>query len=150
MMKTVLITGVAGMIGSRMAERILTHKPEYTIIGVDNLSGGYIEHVPKGVKFVNLDLATADLNELFASGEISYVFHFAAYAAEGLSPFIRKFNYNNNLIATANIVNACIRYNVKRLVFTSSMAVYGEGIPPFTETSVPKPVDPYGVAKYAC
>lgn len=149
-MKTVLITGVAGMIGSKMAEWILTNQPGHTVIGVDNLSGGYIEHVPKGVQFVNLDLAIADLDELFKDRAIDYLFHFAAYAAEGLSPFIRKFNYNNNLIATANIVNACIRYNVKRLVFTSSMAVYGQGEPPFTETSIPQPVDPYGVAKFAC
>ena len=78
------------------------------------------------------------------------MFHFAAYAAEGLSPFIRRFNYTNNLVATANVVNMCIKYNVQRLVFTSSMAVYGIGTPPFDETHAPNPTDPYGVAKYAC
>ena len=150
MVKTVLITGVAGMIGSRMAEWILTNKPEYRVLGVDNLSGGYIENVPKGVEFVNIDLATGELDKLFTDRDISYVFHFAAYAAEGLSPFIRRFNYNNNLIATTGVVNTCIRQGVKRLVFTSSMAVYGEGNPPFIETAVPIPVDPYGVAKFAC
>lgn len=149
-MKTVLITGVAGMIGSRMAAWIQAHQPDCTVIGVDNLSGGYREHVPGGIAFTQLDLATDNLDGLFINQQVDYVYHFAAYAAEGLSPFIRQFNYTNNLVATANVVNACIRHNVKRLVFTSSMAVYGLGHPPFHEDDLPKPVDPYGVAKYAC
>jgi UDP-glucose 4-epimerase len=149
-MKGILITGAGGMIGSRMAEWILENHPGYTIIGVDNLSGGYIEHVPAGIRFESMDLATDDLDSLFNGTNIEYVYHFAAYAAEGLSPFIRRFNYTNNLVATANVVNACIKYNVKRLVFTSSMAVYGLGEPPFDEADLPSPVDPYGVAKYAC
>jgi UDP-glucose 4-epimerase len=78
------------------------------------------------------------------------VFHFAAYAAEGLSPFIRNYNYNNNLVATTNIVNNCIKHEVKRLVFTSTMAVYGDGEIPFSEESPYKPIDPYGIAKMAC
>ncbi len=149
-MKSVLITGAGGMIGSRMAEWIINHQPEYEVIGVDNFSGGYRENIPAAVKVVTLDVATDSLDDIFREQEISYVFHFAAYAAEGLSPFIRKFNYTNNLIATANVINACIRYGVKRLVFTSSMAVYGNGKPPFDENDSPSPVDPYGVAKYAC
>ena len=79
------------------------------------------------------------------------MYHFAAYAAEGLSPFIRSYNYKNNLVATSRVVNECIKNEVKRLVFTSSMAVYGHGNGGiFDETQVPKPVDPYGVAKYGC
>ena len=82
---------------------------------------------------------------------IDYVFHFAAYAAEGLSPFIRKYNYENNLVATSRIVNNCIKYNVKKLIFASSMAVYGHGDGNiFDENQIPKPIDPYGVAKYGC
>lgn len=149
-MKKILITGVAGMIGSKLAEYILQHYPSYEVVGIDNLSGGYTENVPPQVQFHSLDLTTAPLDAVFKSGEIEYVYHLAAYAAEGLSPFIRCFNYQNNLVATANVVNACIKYNVKRLVFTSSMAVYGIGTPPFDELHVPNPVDPYGVAKYAC
>lgn len=149
-MKQILITGVAGMIGSRMAEYILLNYPEYEVIGVDNLSGGYLENIPKNVRFHQLDLATDNLDPLFQNGNVVYVYHLAAYAAEGLSPFIRCFNYQNNLVATANLVNACIKYNVTRLVFTSSMAVYGIGTPPFNEVHPPNPVDPYGVAKYAC
>ena len=147
-MKKIVITGVAGLLGSRMAEWIIQNHPSYTIIGIDDLSGGYIEHVPKQVEFHQLDISTGNLNELIKGAEI--VYHFAAYAAEGLSPFIRKYNYNCNLVATANIVNACIEHGVGRLVFTSSMAVYGVGTPPFKETDAPAPIDPYGVAKYAC
>jgi UDP-glucose 4-epimerase len=79
------------------------------------------------------------------------VYHLAAYAAEGLSPFIRSYNYQNNLVATSRIINECILHDVKRLIFTSTMAVYGHGNGNiFDETQVPCPVDPYGIAKYAC
>jgi UDP-glucose 4-epimerase len=149
-MQSVLITGVAGLIGSRMAEWLIHNQPDLEIIGIDNLSGGYKEHIPGNVIFYQLDLAYDDLDPVFSKHDIRYVYHFAAYAAEGLSPFIRKFNYTNNLVATANVVNKCIQYNIQRLVFTSSMAVYGVGTPPFDETHTPKPIDPYGVAKFAC
>jgi UDP-glucose 4-epimerase len=150
MKKTVLITGVAGMIGSRMAEWIVSNQKDYQVVGIDNLSGGYLENVPEGILFIQADVATENLDQIFQEHQIYYVLHFAAYAAEGLSPFIRKFNYTNNLVATANIVNACIKYQVKRLVFTSSMAVYGHSPAPFREIAIPQPADPYGVAKYAC
>ncbi len=118
-------------------------------MGIDNLSGGYLENIPDGVELHNVDLSVDDNLDERLKG-VDYVFHLAAYAAEGLSPFIRRFNYTNNLVATANVVNACIKNNVKRLVFTSSMAVYGDGIPPFSEEDQPNPIDPYGIAKFAC
>lgn len=147
-MSKIIITGVAGLLGSRMAEWIIENHPEYTIIGIDDLSGGYKEYVPSKVQFHPMDLSKDSITHLFEG--VSIVYHFAAYAAEGLSPFIRKYNYNSNLIATANVVNACIEHGIGRLVFTSSMAVYGHGQPPFKETDQPSPIDPYGVAKYAC
>ena len=131
-----------------MAEWVLENHPSYHIIGIDDLSGGYKEHVPESVEFHALDLAKDEISTLFK--EVDIVYHFAAYAAEGLSPFIRKFNYSCNLVATANVVNACIEHQVGRLVFTSSMAVYGVGTPPFQESDIPSPIDPYGVAKFAC
>ena len=146
----VMITGVAGFIGSRLADWLLQNHPEATVIGIDNLSGGYRENVAKSVVFVHLDCADPNLAFVFEKHKPDYVFHLAAYAAEGLSPFIRCYNYQNNLIATANIINQCIRHEVKRLVFTSSMAVYGIGNPPFEESHQPAPIDPYGIAKYAC
>ncbi len=131
-----------------MAEWIIENHPTCQIIGIDDLSGGYQEHVPSQVEFHALDLAKDEISTLFQGVDI--VYHFAAYAAEGLSPFIRKFNYSCNLVATANVVNACIEHQVGRLVFTSSMAVYGVGTPPFQESDIPSPIDPYGVAKFAC
>jgi len=146
----VLITGVAGLLGSRLADYILEKYPDIKITGIDDLSGGYLDNVDTRVDFWKMNLVEADLDVCFSRRKIDYVFHFAAYAAEGLSPFIRSYNYQNNLIATVKIVNACIKHNIKRLVFTSSMAVYGNGNPPFNENDLPQPVDPYGIAKYAC
>lgn len=150
--QSVPITGVAGLLGSRLADWIIANKPECRVVGIDDLTGGYIENVNKEVEFVKQNLLdTAALANIFNSLQPDYVFHFAAYAAEGLSPFIRNFNYQNNLVATANIVNQCIKHNIKRLVFTSTLAVYGHGEGGiFTETQIPKPIDPYGVAKYGC
>ncbi len=147
----ILITGVAGLLGSRMAGWILKNHPEYEIAGIDDLSGGYIENIPEGVKFFKIDLKDPELSKIFESEKPDYVYHFAAYAAEGLSPFIRSFNYQNNLVATACVVNECIRHNIKRLVFTSSMSVYGRGEGGiFHEEMDRNPIDPYGVAKAAC
>jgi UDP-glucose 4-epimerase len=147
----ILITGVAGLIGSRLADWIIYNMPNCSVIGIDDLSGGYIENINPKVKFYNIDLKDPLIKEIFTNEKPDYVFHFAAYAAEGLSPFIRQYNYQNNLVATANIVNECIRHNIKRLVFTSTLAVYGHGESGmFDESQVPKPIDPYGVAKYGC
>lgn len=146
----VLITGVAGLIGSRLATWILDNVPDSEVIGIDDLSGGYIENVDPRVEFHPFDCGQDTFTVLMDRVRPDYVYHLAAYAAEGLSPFIRKYNYTNNLLATANVVNCCINTGVKRLVFTSSMAVYGESEPPFDETLSRRPIDPYGVAKASC
>ena len=151
MSKTVLITGVAGLLGSRLADWIIENKPEYKVVGIDDLSGGYESNVHPKVDLWQVDLVKHPISVCFEKNKFDYVFHFAAYAAEGLSPFIRCFNYDNNLKVTARIVNECIKNDVKRLVFTSTLAVYGHGYGGiFDEIQIPKPIDPYGVAKYAC
>ena len=150
MAQTILITGVAGLLGSRMADWLVENVPDAQVIGVDNLSGGYLSNVNEKVRFYEMDCADEELIKVCEQYQPDYLYHFAAYAAEGLSPFIRKYNYQNNLVATANVINACIKAKVKRLVFTSSMAVYGHGRPPFDEADQPQPIDPYGIAKYAC
>lgn len=94
------------------------------------------------------NLVCDDLNDVFAERGIDCVFHFAAYAAEGLSPCIRAFNYSNNVVAFARIISKSIKYGVRRFIFSSSIAVYGNQIPPFSEKTRPRPVDPYGIAKY--
>jgi UDP-glucose 4-epimerase len=147
----ILITGVAGLLGSRLANWIIINKPDCNVVGIDNLSGGYIENINSSVEFYKIDLVNNSISYIFEKYTFDYVYHFAAYAAEGLSPFIRAYNYDNNLKSTAKIVNESINYKVKRLIFTSTMAVYGHGQNKvFDENQVPCPIDPYGVAKYAC
>ena len=146
----VLITGVAGLLGSRLADWIIENT-DHHVIGVDDLSGGYMDNVHEEVEFHQFDISIENTFEkLVKSTKPNVVYHFAAYAAEGLSPFMRSFNYKNNLMSTTKVINACINYDIQRLVFTSTMAVYGKGNPPFDENDQPSPIDPYGVAKYAC
>jgi UDP-glucose 4-epimerase len=148
---TVLITGCAGLLGSRLADFIIENRPDIKVVGIDDLSGGYEENVHESVEFSKINLTSPYLTQgVFERHRPDYVFHFAAYAAECLSPFIRNYNYQNNTVATANIVNNCINYDVKRLVFTSTMAVYGDQTAPFSEDMDRKPIDPYGIAKSAC
>ena len=150
-MNKILITGVAGLIGSRLADWIIENYPKTKVVGIDDLSGGYKENVNPKVEFWQMNLVEHPIENCFEVHKFDYVFHFAAYAAEGLSPFIRQYNYENNLVATARIINQCIKHDVKRLVFTSTLAVYGHGYGGiFDETQIPKPIDPYGVAKYGC
>lgn len=147
----ILVTGVAGHVGSRLADWMVRNHPEVQIIGIDDLSWGYEENVPNEVEFHNLSLGHPDtLSHLSRFDDVDYVLHFAAYPAEGRSPFIRCYNYRNNIMATAQIVNFCINQGIKRLVYTSSMAVYGKESVPYYEHQPCHPIDPYGVAKLAC
>ena len=88
----ILITGVAGLIGARMSDWIIGNVPNVTVVGIDDLSGGYIENINPGVIFYKMDVVDDKLSKIFEKHNIDYVYHFAAYAAEGLSPFIRKYN----------------------------------------------------------
>ncbi len=145
----IFVTGCAGLLGANYTRHLLANGHE--VIGIDDLSGGYKAFLPKGEKFT---FAKFDLErrkkvvELFEKHKPDVLYHFAAYAAEGLSPFIRNYNYRNNLICSANLINECVKHDTK-FIFTSSMAVYGEQEPPFTEDKRPQPIDPYGIAKYA-
>ncbi len=145
----ILITGIAGHIGSEFARWVQANRPGVTIFGVDNLSSGYRENVPAGVTWLTYDLAESPLPaELF---RVDFVFHFAAFAAECLSPFVRSYTVGNVWQATTNVITACINAGcVKRLIFTSSAAVYGNIPAPHRETDHCRPNDPYGIAKLAC
>ena len=149
-MEVVLITGVGGLLGSRFSKWLIDNKRDVRVVGIDDFSGGYEDFVDDEVTLYKRDLAEDDIQDIFEVHKPKYVYHFAAYAAEGLSPFIRKFNYKTNMISNANVINECIRHDVERVIFTSSMAVYGRGNPPFDEDEQPSPVDPYGIAKYGC
>ena len=146
----ILITGIAGLLGSRLATWILQNT-EHTVVGIDDLSGGYLENIPSAASFVEMNLSDLNgLKEVFKLHRPDIIYHFAAYAAEGLSPFIRQYNYENNLIASANLITCSIEYDVTRFVFASSMSVYGDKYdPPFSEEMPQRPIDPYGIAKYS-
>lgn len=148
-MSRILVTGGAGFIGSHLAEELICYGHEVTVL--DDLSGGFVDNVPDGARFVQGSILDVDLiNRLFAERKFEYVYHLAAYAAEGLSHFIKRFNYNNNLIGSVNLINAAVNHEVRCFVFTSSIAVYGASPElPMTELTPPHPEDSYGIAKLA-
>ncbi len=143
-----VVTGIAGLLGANFSRHLI--QKNFKVIGIDDLSGGYEEFVPREAIFYKVDLTKQSaVNQIFEREKPDCVFHFAAYAAEGLSHFVRNYNYTNNVLASSNIINSCVNHDVKKVIFTSSMAVYGVGNPPFTEDQLPTPEDPYGIAKYA-
>lgn len=143
-----LVTGGAGFMGSHVADCLLGRGDDVVVL--DDLSGGFVENVPQTAHFVRGSVEDQALvGRLFADYRFDYVYHLAAYAAEGLSHFIKRFNYQNNLLGSINLINASINHNVKCFVFTSSIAVYGVGQVPMREEMIPVPKDSYGIAKFA-
>lgn len=147
----IVITGILGLIGNHFGRYLLDKG--YEVVGIDDCSGGYIDYLDSRIKFYNRDLSEDWHNPLDTILQIDelnvdYIVHLSAYAAECCSDYIKRYNYKNNVIASVNVINACINNNIKKLVFTSSMAALGEaGVPPFKETDIPNPVDSYGLAK---
>jgi UDP-glucose 4-epimerase len=158
MLISVLVTGGAGFIGSHLAEELFNIG--YRVVVLDDLSGGKVSNIiaalparhvndGAGIYFVRGSILDVELLEkLFEEFKFTYVYHLAAYAAEGLSHFIKRFNYTNNVIGSVNLINASVNHGVKCFVFTSSMAVYGSAKPPMTEDMTPQPEDSYGIAKW--
>jgi len=143
-----LVTGAAGFIGSHVAEWLL--RDGIDAVALDDLSGGVRDNVPPGAKWVQGSVTNYELlTRLFEAEQFDYVYHLAAYAAEGLSHFIRRYNYETNLIGSVNLINLSVNYNIRCFVFTSSIAVYGANQLPMTEDMIPRPEDPYGISKYA-
>ena len=146
-MADVLVTGGAGFIGSHVADVLIARG--HDVVVFDDLSGGAEVNVPRHATFVRGSIADpAAVDDLFSRRRFAFVFHLAAYAAEGLSHFIKRFNYTNNLIGSVNLINASVNTGVTGFVFTSSIAVYGASPHlPMTEDTFPHPDDPYGIAK---
>ena len=148
MSETNLVTGGAGFIGSHVVRELLARNRKLVVL--DELSGGFRDNVPANVEFVHGSvLDPALVNRLFEQHRFDHVYHLAAYAAEGLSHFIKRFNYQNNVVGSVNPINAAVNYGVRCFVFTSSIAVYGAGQVPMTEDLIPRPEDSYGIAEYA-
>ncbi len=152
--KAILITGGAGFLGAHVTRSILydSRFDNFDVVVMDDLSGGFLENLPESprLRFVQASVTDhATVEQLFQNHQFQYVYHLAAYAAEGLSHFIRRFNYTNNLIGSINIINSSVRHGVRHLVFTSSIAVYGAGQVPMLESTQPQPEDPYGISKFA-
>lgn len=144
----VLVTGGAGFMGSHLTS-VLVERGCHVLV-LDDLSGGFRENVDQRASFIEGSITNTSLvNAIFSEHKFDYVFHLAAYAAEGLSHFIKRFNYENNLIGSVNLINAAVNSGVKCFVFTSSIAVYGKNQTPMTEEMTPLPEDPYGIAKLA-
>ena len=143
-----LVTGGAGFIGAHVSRSLLESGKK--VIVLDDLSGGFEENVPDQAIFIKGSIIDHDLLEKFFNDyEIEYVYHLAAYAAEGLSHFIKRFNYTNNLTGSVNLINEAVKHKVKCFVFTSSIATYEALPPPMREDMIPQPEDPYGIAKLA-
>ena len=144
--RKILVTGVAGFLGSHLAEKL--SEMNFMVVGIDNMSGGYKDNVPKNVEFFNFDCC--DLNKMKkAMKHVEVVYHCAATAHEGLSVFSPFEITKNNFLASVSVFTAAISNKVKRIVFCSSMARYGDQQTPFNEEMKPKPVDPYAISKVA-
>ena len=145
-----IVTGGAGFIGSHVA-RILSDSG-VSVLVIDDLSGGFVENVPKNAILLEMSITDSRVKYVIKDFQPDLVFHLAAYAAEGLSYHIPSFNYENNLVGTANVLNGAYMAGAKRFVFTSSIATYGhpKDERPFIEGDRQEPVDPYGIAKLAC
>jgi UDP-glucose 4-epimerase len=145
---SVLVTGGAGFIGAHVVNDLIA-AGEHVVV-LDDLSGGFRENVHPKALFVQGSINDVVLIEkLFSDHTFEHVFHLAAYAAEGLSHFIKRFNYENNLVGSVNLINAAVNSGTKCFVFTSSIAVYGPGQLPMREDMIPSPEDSYGIAKLA-
>ena len=146
-MKKVLITGVAGFLGSHLADSFL--EKGYKVVGIDNLIGGYKENIPAGVEFHEIDLS--DLEKLHDPLQgVDLVVHTACTAYEGLSVFSPALVTKNTSHITTTLLSASIMANVRKFVHLSSMARYGtQETLPFVESMTPKPQDPYGIAKFS-
>ncbi|MEW6040856.1 MAG: NAD-dependent epimerase/dehydratase family protein [Elusimicrobiota bacterium] len=143
-----LVTGGAGFMGSHVTDEIIAMGMEVVVL--DDLSGGFKENVNPKAQFVEGNINDENLvKSLFEKNNFKYVYHLAAYAAEGLSHFIKKFNYVNNLIGSINLINASVNHEIECFIFTSSIAVYGKNQLPMGEELIPLPEDSYGIAKLA-
>lgn len=143
----IYITGVAGFLGSHLAERL--RDEGHQVAGCDNLIGGYMDNVPQGVAFTKSDCGDFEsMQTLLKDADV--VYHCACTPYEGLSTFSPYLVTHNTFDNTMAVITASIKAGVKRFIYCSSTGRYGaQEILPFTEDMQCRPQDPYGIAKYA-
>ena len=144
--KKILVTGVAGFLGSHLSEELV--KLGHKVVGIDNMIGGYEDNVPQNIEFHNIDCCDFKKVQSIIKG-VDVVYHCAATAHEGLSVFSPFEITKNNYLASVSIFSAAVNEKVKRIIFCSSMARYGDQKTPFREDMKPLPVDPYAISKVA-
>ena len=144
--KKILVVGGAGYIGSHMVKDLLD--ADCDVITLDDLSTGHLELLPGG-EFIEGSLGdTVLLDKLFSTHKISAVMHFAAFSLVGESVEKPLKYYRNNMAATTELLDSMIRHKVKRFIFSSTAAVYGEPVEiPITENHPCNPTNPYGTSK---
>ena len=142
----ILVTGAAGFLGSHLSERLANDG--HLVIGIDNMKGGYEDNIPKNIIFFETDCCDLKRIQDIIKG-VDVVYHCAATAHEGLSVFSPYEITKNNFLASVSVFSAAVNEKVKRIIFCSSMARYGEQQTPFVETMKPLPVDPYAISKVA-
>ena len=143
----IFITGIAGFLGSNLSEYYL--KKKYKVSGCDNLVGGDLSNLDlKKINFYKGDCENLEFMTKITK-DVDVLCHTAAYAHEGLSSFSPTLICNNNVTGSTSVFTAAIRNKLKRIVFCSSMARYGNIKSPYHEDNKINPVDPYGVSKVA-
>jgi len=146
-MSKILVTGGAGFMGSWLVDELM--KRGHAVTSVDDLSGGFMRNVGRGCRFVKMDLREAKNVDRVVKGQ-DVICHLAAYAAEGQSVFSPAEINDINTTPMNNLLVSAVNHDVKKFLFTSSMAVYGAQKPPFNESMPTVPEDPYGVGKLYC
>lgn len=142
----IFITGIAGFLGSHLASRMISLG--HNVAGNDNLLGGDLENLDKRISFHQIDCNDFESMSK-ALKNVDIVYHCAATAHEGLSVFSPNIITKNIFQASVSTITASIKNKVKKFIYCSSMARYGDQDTPFDEEMLPKPVDPYGIAKVA-
>jgi len=144
--KKILVTGAAGFLGSHLADKLV--EMGHKVIGIDSMIGGYEDNISKKIEFHKIDCCDLKkVQEIMKN--VSVVYHCAATAHEGLSVFAPYEITKNNFLASVSVFSAAVNEKVKRIIFCSSMARYGDLKGPFKEEMLPKPVDPYAISKVA-
>ena len=143
----VLVTGGAGFIGSHIVDRLLNEG--YEVVIIDDLSSGVEKNINKNAKFYKLDIKNPDLESVFKNERPDYINHLAAQKDVRVSVSDPVYDAGINVLGTINILQNCVKYGVKKIVFASTGgAIYGEqDFFPAPETHPARPISPYGITK---